>query len=65
MDDAKKHPKFAGNVKAVDSRNVWKEAADSPENQCYHGHSETYLETGPRLGEAEVELLKAENKGRR
>jgi alpha-galactosidase len=57
--DAKKHPKFAGNVKAVDSRDLWREAAVSPKDQGYHynRNAETYLEVGLRLGEAMVELL--------
>ena len=57
--DAKKYPKFAGNVKAVDSRDLWREADVSPKNQGYHynRNAETYLEVGLRLGWAMAELL--------
>ncbi len=57
--DAKKHPEFAGNVKAVDSRDLWREADVSPKNQGYHynRNAETYMETGLRLGWAMAELL--------
>ena len=58
--DAKKHPEFAGNVKAVDSRDLWREANVSPKNQGYHynRNAETYMEIGLRLGWAMAELLK-------
>jgi alpha-galactosidase len=61
--DAKKHPEFAGNVKAVDNRDLWREADVSPKNQGYHynRNAETYLETGLRLGWAMAELLKPMN----
>jgi alpha-galactosidase len=57
--DAKKHPQFAGNVKAVDSRDLWREANVSPKNQGYHynRNAETYMEVGLRLGWAMAELL--------
>ncbi len=60
--DAKKYPDFEGNVKAVDTRDLWREAADSPANQGYHydHNAETYMESGLRLGRAMAELL--ENK---
>lgn len=60
--DAKKYPHFAGNVKAVDTRDLWREAGDSPVNQGYHynHNAETYMETGLRLGWAMAEML--ENK---
>lgn len=58
--DPDKHPEFKGNVKAVDTRDLWREAADSPVNQGYHynHNAETYMETGLRLGWAMAELLK-------
>lgn len=64
MNDTKKYPKFEGNVKAVDTRDLWREAADSPVNQGYHynHNAETYMETGLRLGWAMAELLKADKK---
>ncbi|MFN0020654.1 MAG: sialate O-acetylesterase [Pirellulaceae bacterium] len=62
--DAKKHKKFEGNVKAVDSRDLWREANVSPKNQGYHynRNAETYLEVGLRLGWAMAELSKGESK---
>jgi alpha-galactosidase len=61
--DAKKHPEFASNVKAVDSRDLWREADVSPKNQGYHynRNAETYLEVGLRLGGAMAELLGVSN----
>ncbi len=57
--DAKKYPAHAGNVKAVDSRDLWREADVSPKNQGYHynRNAETYMEVGLRLGWAMAELL--------
>jgi len=57
--DAKKHPEFAGNVKAVDSRDLWREVDVSPANQGYHynRNAETYMEVGLRLGWAMAGLL--------
>jgi len=57
--DAKKHPEFAGNLKAVDSRDLWREANVSPKNQGYHynRNAETYMEVGLRLGGAMAALL--------
>jgi Carbohydrate esterase, sialic acid-specific acetylesterase len=62
--DAKKYPKFVGNVKAVDSRDLWRRADVSPRNQGYHynRNAETYLEVGLRLGWAMADLLKGESK---
>jgi len=62
VNDAKKYPEFKGNVKAVDTRDLWREAVDSPANQGYHynHNAETYMETGLRLGRVMAELL--ENK---
>ena len=58
--DAKKHPSFAGNVRAVDSRDLWREADVSPKSQGHHynRNAETYMETGLRLGWAMAELVK-------
>ena len=57
--DAKKHPEFAGNVKAVDSRDLWREATVSPKDQGYHynRNAETFMEVGLRLGWAMADLL--------
>ncbi len=59
MNDAGKHPEFAGNVKCVDSREFWREAAVSPKNQGFHynRNAETYMEVGSALGWAMAELL--------
>ena len=56
----KKYKKFDGNVTAVDSRDLWREVADSPKNQGHHynRNAETYVETGLRLGWAMADLLK-------
>jgi hypothetical protein len=60
MNDAKKHPEFAGNVKCVDSRDFWREVDVSPANQGYHynRNAETYMEVGNALGWAMAEMLK-------
>jgi alpha-galactosidase len=54
-----KYPEFRGNVKAVDTRDFWRDAEVSPANQGYHynHNAETYMETGLSLGWAMVELL--------
>ena len=59
MNDVKKYPEFKGNVRAVDTRDLWRATADSPANQGYHynHNAETYMETGLRLGRAMAELL--------
>ena len=61
---AMKYPRFAGTVKAVEARDLWRDAADSPKNQGYHynRNAETYLEVGLRLGWAMADLLKGEAK---
>lgn len=58
--DAKKYKKFDGNVKVVDSRDLWRQATDSPKNQGHHcnRNAEMYLEVGHRLGWAMADLLK-------
>ncbi len=61
--DAKKYPKFAGNVKVVESRDLWRAADVSPNpRQGYHynRNAQTYLEVGLRLGWAMDALLKDE-----
>lgn len=62
--DPKKYKKFAGNVKAVDNRDLWRAADVSPKNQGHHynRNAETYLETGLRLGWAMADLLKSDSK---
>ncbi len=58
--DKGKYPEFKGNVKAVDTRDLWREADVSPVNQSYHynHNAETYYEVGDALGRAMKELLK-------
>lgn len=60
MNDTKKYPEFAGNVKCVETRDFWREADVSPKNQGYHynRNAETYMEVGNALGWAMAELLK-------
>jgi hypothetical protein len=60
--DATKHPKFTGNVKALDVHDLWREVDASPKNQAYHynRNAETFMEVGLRLGWAMADLL--ENK---
>ncbi len=59
--DPTKHPEFAGNVKAIDARGLWRDADVSPKNQGYHynRNAETYLEVGIALGWAMDDLLRA------
>ncbi len=61
MNDSKKHPEFAGNVKCVESRDFWRDVEVSPANQGYHynRNAETYMEVGNALGWAMMELLDA------
>ncbi len=58
--DKGKYPEFRGNVTAVDTRDLWRDADVSPVNQGHHynHNAETYYETGERLGRAMAELLK-------
>ena len=64
MNDAKKYKKFDRNVKAVDTRDLWRKADESPKDQGYHynRNAETYLETGLRLGRAMTALLQGDGK---
>ena len=64
ISDPMKYKKFDGNVKAVDTRDLWRAADVSPKNQGYHynRNAETYLETGLRLGWAMADLLKGDRK---
>jgi alpha-galactosidase len=66
MNDTKKHPEFAGNVKCVDSRDFWREVAVSPVAQGYHynRNAETYMEVGLSLGWAMADLLKGTGSSR-
>lgn len=54
-----KYPEFKGNVKAIDARPFWRDAAVSPSSAGYHynHNAETYMEVGNALGWAMAELL--------
>ena len=54
-----KYPEFKGNVKTVEIRDFWKDAAVSPRNQDFHynGNAETYMMVGDAMGRGMVELL--------
>jgi alpha-galactosidase len=53
------HPEYAGTVASVDTRDFWREVAESPTNQDYHynRNAETYLLIGDTMGRAMVDLL--------
>ena len=57
--DPKQHPEFAGTVAAVDTRDFWRELAESPREQDYHynRNAETYMLVGETMGRAMVRLL--------
>lgn len=57
--DSGKYPEFKGNVKAIDTRDLWRTADESPVNQGHHynHNAQTYYETGDRLGRAMAGLL--------
>jgi alpha-galactosidase len=56
--DPKQHPEFTGNVASVDTRDFWREVAESPTSQDYHynRNAETYLLVGEAMGRAMVRL---------
>jgi len=56
--DPSKHPKLAGTVASVDTRDYWREVDESPQNQDYHynRNAETYVLVGDALGRAMVRL---------
>lgn len=56
--DGKQHPEFKGNVASVDTRDFWREVAESPRGQDYHynRNPETYLLIGDAAGRAMVRL---------
>lgn len=57
--DPAQHPRFAGNVASVDTRDFWREVEESPRNQDYHynRNPETYLLVGEAMGRAMARLL--------
>jgi alpha-galactosidase len=56
--DSGKYPEFKGNVKTVETRGFWREAAISPRNQGFHynQNAETYMLVGEKLGKEMVDL---------
>ena len=56
-----KYAEFKGNVKAVETRDFWRDVEVSPRNQRFHynQNAETYMLVGEALGKGMVELLKA------
>ncbi len=63
--DAKKYPAFKGNVAGVETRNFWKERADSPSKQEYHWNRnwETLYLIGKGMGDGMVGLLSGSSAG--
>lgn len=59
MNSTSKYPRFAGNVKTMDTRGYWRDVAESPMDQGYHYHhnAETYMLTGDALGRGMLDLL--------
>jgi hypothetical protein len=57
-----KYPDFVGNVKTVDTRGYWRDAAQSPANQGYHynRNAETFMLIGDAIGRGMIELLSAQ-----
>jgi Ni/Co efflux regulator RcnB len=53
------HPEFKGNVAFVSTREFWRTAEHSPNNQGYHWNcnAETYILIGEATGEAMKQLL--------
>ena len=53
-----KYPEFEGNVKTVESRDYWRDVADSPgsEGHHYNNNAWTYMMVGDALGRAMVSL---------
>ncbi len=60
VSDPAKHPDFAGNVKSVDTRPLYRAPEVSPRNQSfhYHGNAETYMLVGEAMGKAMLEIKK-------
>jgi len=52
------YPEFEGNVKTVESRDYWRDVADSPGNEGHHYNNNawTYMMVGDALGRAMVGL---------
>jgi len=52
------HPEYSGTVASVDTRDFWREVAQSPTNQDYHynRNAETYMLIGDAMGRTMVKL---------
>jgi autotransporter-associated beta strand protein len=62
VSDPVKYPAFAGNVKSMDTRAYWRDAAVSPvpngtQGYHYNHHSETFMLVGDAIGRGMIELL--------
>lgn len=59
-----RYNEFIGNVKSVDTRDLWRDSAESPVNQGHHynHNAQTYYETGERLGRAMAHLLEQDKR---
>jgi len=57
--DGNKYPEFKGNVGGVETRDFWRDRADSPSGQNYHWNRnwETYYLIGNAMGDTMVGLL--------
>jgi len=62
VSDPEKYPEFAGNVKSIDIRPLWRSGGDSPSGAGYHynGNAETYTLVGDALGREMIKMLKSE-----
>jgi alpha-galactosidase len=58
--DARKYPKFKGNVAVVDTRPMWRDETVSPSNFGFHWNHNgpTHYEMGAAMGEAMLKLMK-------
>ena len=58
VSDPARHPEFADNVITMDTRDYWREVAESPANQGYHynRNSESFMLFGDALGRGMVKL---------
>jgi len=54
-----KYPEFKGNVRTVETRDFWPDAAKSPKDQGFHYHQNagTYMQVGEAMGKGMIELL--------
>ncbi len=62
--DPEKYPEFAGTVASVETRDFFREVADSPGDQIYHWNNncESYWLIGQAMGKAMLDLLSNQEK---